>query len=114
MNNPNIQKHPCADKCSDFKTEQCNHCLINDPSSELTTPVSDPSSDFAVGDCVVYEKTDSLFYVEKIIEEMLLVKHSVTGCIYKQHQSMFRHATPAELKAKRRLDAPVALFVEGE
>ena len=36
--------HPCANKCSEFKTEQCNHCLIPG-NSEISN-----SSDFIMGD----------------------------------------------------------------
>lgn len=28
MNNLNLTQHPCANKCSNFKDEQCNHCLV--------------------------------------------------------------------------------------
>lgn len=24
----NISNHPCANKCTEFKEEQCNHCLV--------------------------------------------------------------------------------------
>ncbi|WP_228256875.1 hypothetical protein, partial [Acinetobacter sp. WCHAc060033] len=27
---PNISKHPCANKCSNFKDEQCKTCLVRD------------------------------------------------------------------------------------
>ena len=36
--------HPCANKCSEFKTEQCNHCLIPG-NSEISN-----SSNFIMGD----------------------------------------------------------------
>lgn len=26
----NLPQHPCANKCSEFKGEQCHHCLINE------------------------------------------------------------------------------------
>ena len=28
MNKTNLAQHPCANKCSNFKEEQCNNCLI--------------------------------------------------------------------------------------
>ena len=40
----NNNTHPCANKCSEFKTEQCNHCLIPG-NSEISN-----SSDFIMGD----------------------------------------------------------------
>jgi len=30
----NLTQHPCADKCTDFKEEQCKNCLVQQP--ELT------------------------------------------------------------------------------
>ncbi|RSE30743.1 hypothetical protein EGT62_14600 [Acinetobacter junii] len=42
----NISKHPCANKCSEFKEEPCNHCLIPSNSLELEST----ESDFLVGD----------------------------------------------------------------
>lgn len=32
----NIAEHKCKGKCPEFKDEQCNHCLINDPSLKLS------------------------------------------------------------------------------
>ena len=40
----NLTQHPCSDKCSEFKEEQCNHCLIPG-NSEISN-----SSDFIMGD----------------------------------------------------------------
>lgn len=34
MNNTILQKHPCENKCDDFKGEQCKHCLIKDDVQE--------------------------------------------------------------------------------
>ena len=30
----NLTQHPCADKCTEFKEEQCKTCLVQQP--ELT------------------------------------------------------------------------------
>ncbi len=40
----NNNTHPCANKCSEFKTEQCHHCLIPG-NSEISN-----GSDFIMGD----------------------------------------------------------------
>ena len=40
----NLTEHKCAGKCPEFKTEQCNHCLIPG-NSEISN-----SSDFIMGD----------------------------------------------------------------
>jgi len=41
----NLPQHPCANKCTDFKEEQCRNCLV-------------PDADFMVGDAVVFVHDD--------------------------------------------------------
>ena len=55
----NIPKHPCANKCTDFKEEQCKTCLI--PSNPI-------DSDFLIGDVVVLINgdDDSLYEFSKV------------------------------------------------
>ncbi len=96
----NIPKHPRANKCTEFKTEQCNHCLIMANSPELEST----ESDFLVGDVVVSvgNFVESLFFVVSTGED-LLVQHAKTKRIYKALINRVRHATVAELYANRRL-----------
>ena len=60
----NIPKHPCANKCTDFKEEQCKTCLIPSNSTELESP----ESDFLIGDVVVLINgdDDSLYEFSKV------------------------------------------------
>ncbi len=98
--NTNLTQHPCAGKCTEFKEEQCSTCLVS----------FEPKADFLPGDVVVFKNpksTNALLTIECFqpsqyywIEGGELV-----------HQDDIRSATVAEIKAKRRLDPPVALFV---
>ena len=95
----NLPQHPCANKCSEFTEEQCGHCLISE-------------SDFIAGDTVVYQNhvdCDDLQEIEAFqpTEYYWLENGQLV------HRDDIRSATPAELKAKRRLDQPIALFVSG-
>ena len=60
----NIPKHPCKNKCTDFKEEQCKTCLIPSNSTELESP----ESDFLIGDVVVLINgdDDSLYEFSKV------------------------------------------------
>ncbi|RFC81594.1 hypothetical protein C9E89_021055, partial [Acinetobacter sichuanensis] len=89
MTKPNISKHPCTNKCSEF---QCNNCFIMANSPELESA----ESDFLVGDVVVY--------IDAFMPNDLMTVHKVQTrndhywlngqCIYK---SWIRTATVAEL-----------------
>ena len=67
-------------------------------------------TDFLPGDVVVFKS-------ENAIEQLLTVSKAEQDNVLLESNSKFasshliRHATVAELKAKRRLDPPVALFV---
>ncbi|WP_111861373.1 hypothetical protein [Acinetobacter sp. CFCC 10889] len=104
----NIPKHPCANKYTEFKTEQCNHCLIMANSPELEST----ESDFLVGDVVVSTCDDVEPYLFTVIaiernsgEELVhcrmfgyLIGFSCMLAI-----NEIRTATVAELHANRRL-----------
>lgn len=76
---------------------------------------------FKVGDVVV--STSPRFNDDLLIVTLILDKpHLVHPCAFLEDPKgqpelrgfpLLRHATPAELKAKKRLDQPVALFVSG-
>lgn len=55
----NLAQHPCKNKCTDFKEEQCKTCLI--PSNPI-------DSDFLIGDVVVLINgdDDSLYEFSKV------------------------------------------------
>lgn len=104
----NISKHPCANKCTDFKDEQCKTCLVKEREVE-----------FLVGDAMVlneaFEPDDNrLFYVDFAgwdtnLSVLSLEKYKdIRGYVWSK--DCFRHATVAELNAKRRLtDAEMAM-----
>lgn len=87
----NISKHPCTNKCSNFKGEQCNTRLI-------------PDSDFIAGDVVVYtdaNKSDSLMTVHKVQGNGVLLDGNRNFAL----AHFVRAASVVELNAKRRLTA---------
>lgn len=97
MNKTNLTQHPCANKCSNFKEEQCNHCLVQincyqdeDQSMGTRTIIE---SDFAKGDTVVF--------IDAFMPDHLMEVHQMQGDRIFSH--LLRHATTAELNAKRRL-----------
>ncbi len=129
----NLTEHKCAGKCPEFKTEQCNHCLIqqiekrefelgvapDDAYVKDSSLLSVEELDFLVGDVVVITSpkfSDDLFTVVHIVSKPCFIH----PCAFIEDSRgnpdffgfpLLRHATTPELKAKKRLDAPVALFV---
>ncbi|RYL25214.1 hypothetical protein EWP19_12965 [Acinetobacter piscicola] len=102
----NIPNHPCTNKCTEFKNEPCNHCLIPSNSLELEST----ESDFLVGDVVVFKNQISTSYGDYVFPTGLftviaLAKNSLA---FKEVCGFFdicdiRQATVAELHANRRL-----------
>lgn len=105
----NIPKHPCSGKCSEFKEEQCNHCLIMANSLELEST----ESDFLVGDVVVlspyagdFAKSNNALYELVAFEnklKTLAILSIKNGVEVRSGIEHLRHATVAELHANRRL-----------
>ena len=98
----NLPQHPCANKCTNFKDEQCNTCLIK----------GKILADFITGDVVVLKDLDILCVTD------LITLKSFDGQFWETDhrigrvtEKVIRCATPAELKVKYRIEAPVALFV---
>ena len=96
----NLPQHPCKGKCSNFRTEQCNTCLIA------------AEADFTYGDMVVKTHGDDNTLYE--FSRLNRVDPS-KGYIHQPHKpfsmqcfalSGLKHATTAELKAGHRLPAP--------
>ena len=106
VNKTNLTQHPCANKCSNFKEEQCNHCLVQincyqdeDQSMGTRTMIE---SDFARGDTVVF--------IDAFMPEHLMEVHQMQGdgILLDGNRKfalshLLRHATTVELNAKRRL-----------
>lgn len=96
----NIPKHPCANKCTDFKNKQCNTCLVQ----EVTHSDCDYLSDDVV---VKIHGDDDTLYVFAMQSEInpdycyIGEPHAEQGeCIALDD---IRHATIAEIQANRRL-----------
>lgn len=96
----NISKHPCANKCTDFKEEQCKTCLV--PESTQSAVTATFNQKYIKGDVVVYMnhiEFDDLRTVEAYQPENHYWLDN-GRCVY---ESWIRTATVAELDAKRRL-----------
>jgi hypothetical protein len=98
----NLTQHPCSGKCTEFTEEQCSTCLASFESK----------ADFLPGDVVVLKNLDLLS-----VTDLLTLKGFDGEFWHTDHRIgrvsglVIRTATVAEIKAKRRLDPPVALFV---
>lgn len=106
VNKTNLTQHPCANKCSNFKEEQCKHCLVQincsqDEDQSMCTRTM-IESDFAKGDTVVF--------IDAFMPEHLMEVHQMQGdgILLDGNRKfalshLLRHATTVELNAKRRL-----------
>jgi FKBP-type peptidyl-prolyl cis-trans isomerase 2 len=116
MNNSNLPQHPCANKCSNFKDEQCNHCLVTQvekrefevgvaPDEAYVKTISVEAttcSDFVKGDTVVFVDAfmpNDLMTVHKVQGDGILLDGNRKFAL----ADLLRHATTVELNAKRRL-----------
>ena len=96
----NIPKHPCKNKCTDFKEEQCKTCLIPSNSMELEST----ENDFLIGDVVVFSyqyQPHCLMAVEHVLDGGDFV--GLEGYRQAFASKDLRHATVAELQANHRL-----------
>lgn len=99
----NIPKHPCANKCTEFKEEQCKTCLVQElPSSK------ECDADFLPGDVVVLTsagtKDELLEIIEhKYTDDLYRVKILSSGACGPVSKDEIRTASIAEIQAKRRL-----------
>ncbi|MEN8283071.1 hypothetical protein [Acinetobacter gerneri] len=96
----NISKHPCANKCPNFKGEQCNTCLVQE--------VEVADSDFLIDDVVVkIHGDDDTLYVFAMQSEINPDYGYIGEPDAEQGECIalddIRHATVAEIQANRRL-----------
>ncbi len=104
MKNPNISKHPCAGKCSNFKDEQCKTCLVQELPSHKCCDV-----DFLPGDVVVLTEpfysnfTDELFEVREFNSNLQWYGIESENHYFHVEASEIRCASIAEIQANRRL-----------
>ncbi len=96
----NISKHPCVNKCTDFKNKQCNTCLVQ----EVTHLDCDYSSDDVV---VKIHGDDDTLYVFAMQSE-INPDYCYIGETYAEHGECIaladiRTASIAEIQANRRL-----------
>lgn len=115
MNKSNLTEHQCKGKCPEFKSEQCNHCLVTQVEKRefelgvapdeayVKTTTSEPiSSDFVKGDTVVFIDAfmpDDLMTVHHVQNDGVLLDGNRKFAL----ADLLRHATTVELNAKRRL-----------
>ena len=97
----NIPKHPCKNKCTDFKEEQCKTCLIPSNSMELEST----ENDFLIGDVVVLDQTrmnfNGIYQIMEVYENMVAVYIGIG--ILTLNKKFVRPASIIELNANRRL-----------
>lgn len=84
--------------------------------TNLPKPSLDNNTNFTTGDFVVLTPEGTTNVLLEIIEhkytsDTYRVRTVSTGSCGPIHKDQIRHATTAEIKAKRRLPAPVALFI---
>ena len=92
MNTINLTEHPCKNKCTDFKEEQCNTCLI-----QITE-----NQKFIKGDVVVY--TNHIEFNDlKVVDAYQPNDHYWLECGQCVHESWIRPASITELNINRRL-----------
>jgi hypothetical protein len=99
----NIPKHPCANKCTEFKGEQCKTCLVQELPS-----LKKCDADFLPGDVVVLTKLCRTFYSNDLFEVKGKVTEQLWSARSKNHliivaSKEIRPATTAEIQANRRL-----------
>ena len=81
----------------------------------LAQQQSNDNSDFLSGDVVVLKELDLLY-----VKDLITLKYfdgefwETDHRIGRVSEKVIRSASLAELRAKRRLDPPVALFISGE
>lgn len=102
----NLAQHPCKGKCTDFKSEHCSTCLIT----------SNFATDFLPEDTVVkIHGSDDTIYVfamhSEINPDYCYIGEPYADCGECILLTDIRHAVAHEIKAKRRVDTPVALFI---
>lgn len=77
--------------------------------TNLPKPSLDNNTQFSVYDIVVHQSTEDLLEVKYVYHGYLRVTNGMLGFTVCNNE--VRHATTAEIKAKRRLPEPVALFI---
>ena len=107
----NLTQHPCTNKCSNFKDEQCAQCLIvqlDRREFDLGLAPDDAyvkcAEDFLAGDVVVFVdplKPGDLMTVHKVQGNSVLLDGNRNFAL----NHLIRSASVAELNAKRRLSA---------
>ena len=86
-----------------------------EPMLNLAQQSNNDNSDFLPGDVVVLKELDLL-----CVKDLITLKYfdgefwETDHRIGRVSKKVIRSASPAELRAKRRLNPPVALFVSGE
>ncbi|MCG2572268.1 hypothetical protein LVY74_01685 [Acinetobacter sp. ME22] len=104
-------EHPCLGKCTEFKTESCGTCLVQQIETCGLTSMPLIHENFVVDDVVVIVDprfADDLFVVTAVVSK----PHFLYPCACVEDSSgnkdlfgftILRRATTAELKAKKRL-----------
>ena len=114
----NLAHEPLINKHTNLKNEQCHACLIQQVEQrefELGIAPDDAyvKCDFIKGDVVVYSHRIADNSLETIDAFQAAEYYWLEGGQI-IHKDDIQLASPAELKAKRRLDPPAVLFISGE
>lgn len=112
----NLTEHKCAGKCTEFKEEQCKHCLIQQiEKREFDLSVA-PESAYVKNNSVMasacsdFLKGDTVVFIDAFMPDHLMTVHKVQGdgiLLDGNHKfaliHLLRHASTVELNANRRL-----------
>ncbi len=116
LNKTNLTQHPCANKCSNFKDEQCNHCLVTQVEKREFELGVAPDEAYVktisveTATCSDFVKGDTVVFIDAFMPDHLMTIHKVQGegiLLNGNHKfalaHLIRHASTVELNAKRRL-----------
>lgn len=111
MNMTNLTEHKCAGKCTEYKEEQCKHCLIQQiEKREFELGVASDDAYVKTISDTDFVEGDSVVFIDAFMPEHIMTVHRVQGdgiLLDGNHKfaliHLLRHASTVELNANRRL-----------
>ncbi len=111
MNMNNLTDHKCAGKCTEYKEEQCRHCLIQQiEKREFELGVASDDAYVKTISDTDFVEGDSVVFIDAFMPDHIMTVHKVQGdgiLLDGNHKfaliHLLRHASTVELNANRRL-----------